>query len=82
MPLTGREALGVYEPFQVGTRVYVTLPDARRVAFLNKMDLVENHGAPRRLARSILASNETRVERVVLGSLKKNTYAVLLGDKS
>jgi len=56
--------------------------DARRVAFLNKMDLVENHGAARRLARSILASNETRVERVVLGSLKKNTYAVLLGDKS
>jgi hypothetical protein len=46
------------------------------------MDLVENHGAARRLARSILASNETRLERVVMGSLKKNTYAVLLGDKS
>ncbi len=56
--------------------------NARRVVFLNKMDLVENHGAARQLARSILASTETRVERVVLGSLKKNTYAVLLGDTS
>jgi hypothetical protein len=29
---TGREHLGVYEPFRDGTRVYVTLPDGRAPA--------------------------------------------------
>src|SRR5262249_22037373 len=33
VPLTGRENLGAYNPFRVGTRVYVTLPDGRRVGF-------------------------------------------------
>ncbi|MBY0457043.1 MAG: putative Ig domain-containing protein, partial [Gemmataceae bacterium] len=33
VPFTGREGQGVYEPFRVGTRVYVTLPDGRRVGF-------------------------------------------------
>jgi YD repeat-containing protein len=30
---TGHEATGVYNPFRIGTRVYLTLPDGRRVGF-------------------------------------------------
>ena len=33
VPLTGNEDLGVYNPFRIGTRVYLTLPDGSRVGF-------------------------------------------------
>ncbi|MGF1675356.1 MAG: putative Ig domain-containing protein, partial [Rivularia sp. (in: cyanobacteria)] len=33
VPLTGREALGVYEPYRVGTRLYLTTPTGERVGF-------------------------------------------------
>ncbi|MEH2057548.1 MAG: putative Ig domain-containing protein [Nostoc sp.] len=33
VPLTGREELGVYEPFRVGTRLYLTTPTRERVGF-------------------------------------------------
>ncbi|MGE3817844.1 MAG: putative Ig domain-containing protein, partial [Isosphaeraceae bacterium] len=33
VPPTGREALGAYNPFRLGTRVFLTLPDGRRVGF-------------------------------------------------
>ncbi len=33
VPATGREALGVFNPFRVGTRVYLTLPEGERVGF-------------------------------------------------
>ncbi|MBF2017605.1 MAG: beta-propeller fold lactonase family protein [Rivularia sp. T60_A2020_040] len=33
VPLTGREDLGVYEPFRVGTRLYLTTPTGERVGF-------------------------------------------------
>src|SRR5262249_43959397 len=33
VPPTGHEAQGMFNPFRVGTRVYVTLPDGRRVGF-------------------------------------------------
>jgi hypothetical protein len=33
VPLTGRESLGDYAPFEAGTRVYVTLPTGDRVGF-------------------------------------------------
>ncbi|MEH2362218.1 putative Ig domain-containing protein [Nostoc sp.] len=33
VPLTGRESLGVYEPFRVGTRLYLTTPTGERVGF-------------------------------------------------
>jgi VCBS repeat-containing protein len=32
-PLTGQENLGDYDPFEAGTRVYVTLPTGERVGF-------------------------------------------------
>ncbi len=33
VPLTGNEDLGVYNPFRIGTRLYLTLPDGSRVGF-------------------------------------------------
>ena len=33
VPPTGHESQGIYNPFRVGTRVYVTLPDGSRVGF-------------------------------------------------
>src|SRR5262249_40633242 len=33
VPPTGREDLGVFNPFRIGTRVYVTLPDGTRAGF-------------------------------------------------
>ena len=33
MAPTGHEATGIYNPFRQGTRVYLTLPDGRRVGF-------------------------------------------------
>ncbi len=33
LPGTGREALGLYSPLREGTRVFLTLPDGRRVGF-------------------------------------------------
>lgn len=33
VPSTGREALGAFNPFRLGTRLYLTLPDGRRVGF-------------------------------------------------
>ncbi|NJL77654.1 MAG: tandem-95 repeat protein, partial [Richelia sp. SM2_1_7] len=33
VPLTGREELGVYEPYRVGTRLYLTTPTGERVGF-------------------------------------------------
>ncbi len=33
VPLSGRENLGVYNPFRVGTRLYLTLPNGERVGF-------------------------------------------------
>src|SRR5207248_1127140 len=33
VPLTGREPLGLYNPFRFGTRIYLTLPTGQRVGF-------------------------------------------------
>src|SRR5262249_39967083 len=33
VPATGQEAQGVFNPFRTGTRLYLTLPDGRRVGF-------------------------------------------------
>jgi YD repeat-containing protein len=33
VPVTGREALGVYQPFKAGTRLYVTLPNGTRAGY-------------------------------------------------
>jgi probable selenium-dependent hydroxylase accessory protein YqeC len=54
---------------------------ARRVAFLNKMDLLEDRDGARRLMRYILQSPGQMVNRVVLGSLHKEEYMVYLGEE-
>ena len=33
LPLTGREHLGVFTPYAVGTRLYLNLPDGTRAGF-------------------------------------------------
>ncbi|MDB5349719.1 MAG: repeat protein, partial [Planctomycetota bacterium] len=33
VPTTGLERVGVFNPFRIGTRIYLTLPDGRRVGF-------------------------------------------------
>ncbi|NJO93193.1 MAG: tandem-95 repeat protein [Hydrococcus sp. RM1_1_31] len=33
VPTTGKENLGVYNPFEAGTRLYLTLPDGKRAGF-------------------------------------------------
>ncbi|MBD2200392.1 MULTISPECIES: CARDB domain-containing protein [Calothrix] len=33
VPTTGRESLGAYNPFRIGTRLYLTLPNGQRVGF-------------------------------------------------
>jgi probable selenium-dependent hydroxylase accessory protein YqeC len=51
-------------------------PDtARRIVFLNKADLLTDPGPSGELARSILEPPDSRVERVVIGSLLKDSYS-------
>lgn len=49
---------------------------ARRVAFLNKLDLVEERSTAYDLAAAITKSAGSLVERVVLGSLHKKEYVI------
>ncbi len=54
---------------------------ARRVVFLNKTDMLKDGKAAKRLARSILETPGSGVERVVLGSLRNEEYSVFLGEE-
>ena len=55
--------------------LYQGTPDhARRLVFLNKLDLVEDTGPARGLARRILEGDPDGVKTVVLGSLQKGPY--------
>jgi len=49
---------------------------ARRVAFLNKLDLLDERSAAFDLAAGIMKSAGSLVERVVLGSLHKKEYLI------
>lgn len=44
IPADGREAFGVYEPARDGTRVYVTVPDGRRLGFAFAPERVDTGG--------------------------------------
>ena len=50
---------------------------ARRIAFLNKADLLPDDQISRDLAESILRSQNASVDRVVIGSAAKNDYLVI-----
>jgi probable selenium-dependent hydroxylase accessory protein YqeC len=49
---------------------------AKRIAFLNKLDLLKGEGAARDLASSILGDNGRRIDRVVIGSLIRGIYLI------
>jgi probable selenium-dependent hydroxylase accessory protein YqeC len=49
---------------------------ARRVVFLNKEDLIKEDGKAEKLAHILLADPEKKIERVVLGSVKKGIYQI------
>jgi len=53
---------------------------ARRIAFLNKLDINENHQEAVVLAERILRSQDAPIERVVVGSIKKRKYRLIKQD--
>jgi len=66
--------------FQHPAGLFKGSPDsARRVVFLNKLDLLPEEGEAMKLADLILSDRMKQVERVVIGSLKKGEY-VLKGE--
>ena len=50
---------------------------AKRIAFLNKLDLVEKGEEAMNLAEEILGESRGEVSRVILGSIKESRYRVL-----
>ena len=50
---------------------------ARRVAFLNKLDLLRDDLKARRLADLILRPSGVLIDRVVIGSIKEKRYAIV-----
>lgn len=57
-----------------------TPASAKRIAFLNKLDLVEKDDEAMRLAEEILGGSRGDIRRVVAGSIRKGTYGVLERD--
>lgn len=53
-----------------------TLPSSRVIVFLNKVDIPGGVGKGRRVAQDILKEKQGRIERVVLGQLKKEPPVV------
>ena len=51
-----------------------TPPSAKKVAFLNKRDLLTEEQGARDLAHQILEDRGKKVERVVIGSIKRGIY--------
>ncbi len=54
---------------------------ARRVVFLNKLDLLPDDQEAKDLANLLLSHPNTLIDRVVIGSIKENKY-LLIGEKS
>jgi probable selenium-dependent hydroxylase accessory protein YqeC len=54
-----------------------TVPSAKRVAFLNKLDLLSEEQKARDLADLILGDKDSQVKRVVIGSIKESIYKVV-----
>jgi probable selenium-dependent hydroxylase accessory protein YqeC len=58
--------------------VFKGTPDtAKRIAFLNKLDLLENEGEALDLAARILKGTEKKISRVVVGSIRERRYTIL-----
>jgi probable selenium-dependent hydroxylase accessory protein YqeC len=54
-----------------------TPPSAKRVAFLNKLDLLSEEQKARDLADLILGEKDSQVDRVVIGSIKESIYKIV-----
>ncbi len=50
---------------------------ARRIVFLNKLDLVSEEGEARELGHSIIGSASKQIDRVVIGSVAKGRFEIL-----
>ena len=50
---------------------------AKRIAFLNKMDLVEEKEEVRNLAHMILKDESNGINRVIIGSIRENRYGLI-----
>ena len=70
VPPSGREGLGVYNPFRQGTRVYLTLPDGRRVGFTFTP---RRHDAPGITSYTPAFEADTGVSRSAMISLTTGT---------
>jgi probable selenium-dependent hydroxylase accessory protein YqeC len=55
---------------------------ARKVAFLNKIDLLENKMEAEKLAEILLTDRRAGIERVVIGSLQEGVYTVYMKMKN
>jgi len=61
--------------FQSPNGLFKGTPDsARRIAFLNKLDLIASEEEGRTLARLLLRDPHAPVERVVMGSVLRKEY--------
>jgi len=64
--------------FQSPNGLFKGAPDvARRIAFLNKLDLLASEEEGRTLARLLLRDPHAPVERVVMGSIEKRVFSIL-----
>ena len=71
------DAKGVAKAFDETAGLFKNAPArARRMVFLNQMDMLSDGLAARHLAH-LLLSEQPAIERVVLGSLQKNEFMVL-----
>ncbi len=55
---------------------------ARKIAFLNKIDLLEEEREVETLAQALLSDEHAGIERVLIGSLRKRKYRVFEKDGS
>jgi probable selenium-dependent hydroxylase accessory protein YqeC len=53
---------------------------ARKIVFLNKIDLLENKREAVKLAETLLSNHHVGIERVIIGSLQKMEYTVFTQD--
>ena len=53
---------------------------ARKIAFLNKIDLLEDEREAQRLAQALLSDAHAGIERVIIGSLQKRKYYACCGQ--
>ena len=65
--------------FQSPDGLFKGAPEARKVAFLNKLDLLAGDQGAKALALLLLRDSDAPVERVVMGSLLRGEY--LVSDK-